>query len=154
MTTRRSALSYLTGGAVAAGALIAGGGLMRSCAPISESTTQIDLADMADGEMRMYVYNSARHIVIRRGDELTALNALCPNSNYAWAVEYESGINGLFCQHCTRRYDRAGQIVHRDGTEWRDSGALDLDPSAMIIEGLAIVQTDRDSSLRLLWSET
>lgn len=147
---RRSALTYLTGGAVAVGALVTGGGLMRSCAPAAKRTTRLDLSDMVDGEARFYSFGTFSQIVVRNGDALTIWDGMCPVSG-GWALMAPS--DGLiWCTHCTSRFDLAGNITQF----WSNPNPPRAAPSLFVgqveAEGLSLLIAENQILPELGWS--
>lgn len=144
--TRRSALSYLTGGGVAVGVLVAGGGLMRSCSPIQERTTRFDLSDMTDGEMRFYTIGGERAFITRNGNSIAVLSGACPvDPPFGWIQPtLLSDDDPLFCPRCTSKFDRQGQITQFWSNRPPPEIAPDLTRGAFETDGLVLlVQEDQ-----------
>lgn len=151
METRRSMLSYLTGRGVAVGALVAGAGLMRSCAPIEERFTWFDFSDMAEGEIRSYAIANDIALLIRQGDALIAWEGRCPN-DAGWPLMDESSFGGLFCPHCTRRYNIAGARTNRDGDVIEAGYDRPLQPLELNLDGMVLRVAEDELIPRQLWS--
>ena len=151
MKTRRSALSYLTGSAVAVGAIIATGGLMRSCAPISQRFTDVDFSDMEDGELRGYVIAGAPVILIRQDDGFIAYDGRCPNG-FGWILMHDTSLNAFYCSHYTRRYNRQGRITDRAGHLTQERWGKDLVSMNLNFNGTTLMVAEDETLPRQTWS--
>lgn len=149
--TRRSMLSYLTGGGVAVGALIAVGALGRSCAPQSARITTVDLSDMQDGEARQYSFETFAQIIVRKGDTLSAFDARCPISpHYILMPPSSDGL--IWCHHCTSRFNFDGEITKYWGDSKPGPDAPDLNAGQLVFQGLTISIAEDQAIPRPSWS--
>ncbi len=139
MKTRRSALSYLTGGAVATGALLAGGGLMRSCQPSASILAEEDAQRIQPPETgRSVILLGGTPILIRRladhesdvvaelieSEETGLRRLIAPPVTDRQTAKYPlvNGSSDLFVisLSCPRR----GCVVMQDAGDWGGEGGF------------------------------
>lgn len=146
--TRRSFLSYATGGGVAVGALVALGALGRSCAPRSSRVTRFDLSDMADGEMRLYTIGGERTFITRSQERIVVLSGACPvDPPFGWIMPRRSAEDSaLFCPRCTSRFNRTGQITQFWSNPTPPDTAPNLNTLAFETDGLALLLAENQSA--------
>lgn len=148
--TRRSALSYLTGGGVVVGTLVAFGGLARSCAPQSARVTSFDLSDMQDGEARMYNFTTFAQIIVRKGDDLIAFDGRCPISPHYVLMAPSGG--KIWCHHCTSKFNFDGEITQFWSNRTPPPDAPNLTPGQLAFDGLTISIAEDQALPRANWS--
>lgn len=140
--TRRSALSVLTGGGIAIGALVGGGGLMRSCAPTKGPSNlfKVDLSDMADGDIRIYVFGDSRKFVIRNELTLSVLDAECPvDPPFGWIANSFDVDSPFQCPRCTSKFDRSGKITQYWSNRTPPTDAPNLRVADIQTDGLTLL---------------
>ena len=145
--TRRRALTYLTSSALAVGALIAGGGLMRSCAPPSTRTMRVDFSDMADGEMSFYTIGGERAFISRTGDSIRVLSGACPvDPPFGWIQpSFLPDDEQLYCPRCTSRFDRQGKITQFWSNRTPPSTAPNIVIGSFETDGLVLLVKENQS---------